>query len=773
MPGAPATTPAPPANGEPGTPLQLSVSGMHCAACVARVEGALAGVPGVAAARVNLATNRAEVEFGAPVPVGDLVAALRRAGYDGRPTELRDADELARRERDAAALRRRFTIAAALALPVVVLGNFGMAGPLHRAIPETVQNVLMLVLATPVQWWAGWPFVKGGWNGLRHRSPDMNLLIAIGTLAAYLYSAAVTLAPATFARLGVPPHTYFDTAVVIVVLILLGRLLEARARAGTTRAMRRLLDLRPQVAHRVAGDATADVALDQVVPGDVLAVRPGEQVPVDGVVVDGRSSVDQSMLTGEPIPVAVGPGDRVTGATLNQGGAFRMRAERVGADTALMRIVRLVERAQTSKADVQRLADRIAAVFVPVVVAIAALAVLLWAVLGPEPRLAHALLAGVAVLIIACPCALGLATPTALVAGTGRGAELGVLVRDAAALESAGRIDVVLFDKTGTLTRGRPEVSAIVPAPGTSEDALLALASSVERDSEHPLAAAIVHAAEARGIAAPRPDDFTAMAGRGVIALLGGDVVVAGTPAFLAEQGVDLEPLEPERARLERQAQTVVGVARGGVLAGWLALRDELKDGAHDAVEALGRAGLEVWMITGDRPRTALAVALAAGIPEQRVIAGVLPEDKAAQVRELQRLGRGVAMVGDGLNDAPALAQADLGIAMGNGTDIAKEAGDLTLIRGDLAAVPLALGLARRTLQVIRQNLFWAFVYNAIGIPIAAGALYVLLRPGGPIGPVFGWQGTLNPMVASLAMVLSSVSVVTSSLRLRGWTPGR
>ena len=746
-------TSAPPGAGES---LQLSITGMHCAACVSRVEDALAQVPGVAAARVNLATERAEVELEHSVSVAALLAAVQAAGYGARPPAMRDDDELAERARAAIALRRRFAIALALALPVIVLGNFGMFRPLRDAIPGPTQNWVMLALATPVQWWAGWPFVRGGWNGLRHRAPDMNLLIAVGTLAAYLFSVAATVAPAAFVRADIEPHTYFDTAAVIVTLILFGR----------------LLDLRPRIAHRESRGAGADVPLDTIVVGDVLVVRPGEHVPVDGVVIDGHSTIDQAMLTGEPIPVAAGAGSHVTGATLNQTGVFRMRAERIGADTVLMQIVRLVQRAQTSKADVQRLADRIAAVFVPVVFAIAAVAVAAWAAFGPEPRLAHALLAGVAVLIIAGPCALGLATPTALVAGTGRGAELGVLVRDARALESAGKLGAIVFDKTGTLTRGRPEVSAIVPVPGGSPETVLVLAASVERDSEHPLAGAIVRAAAARGLATRQPDDFTAVSGRGIVALLDGAVVLVGTPAFLADQGVATAPLDPARERLEAGAQTVVGVARAGEPLGWIALRDELKPGAREAVATLAAGGLEVWMITGDHSGTAHAIARLAGIPAERVIAGVLPDDKAGRIRDLQARGLGVAMVGDGLNDAPALAQADLGIAMGSGTDVAKEASDLTLVSGNLAAVPLAIGLARRTLQVIRQNLFWAFVYNSLGIPIAAGALYVFLRPGGPIGPVLGWQGTLNPMVASVAMALSSVSVVTSSLRLRGYGRG-
>src|SRR5439155_5905748 len=453
---------------------------------------------------------------------------------------------------------------------------------------------------------------------------------------------------------------------------------------------------------------------------------------------------------------------------VNQTGWFRMRAERVGADSMLIRILRLVEQAQASKAEVSKLADRVAAVFVPVVITIAIASFVLWFDFGPPPALAHALLAAVSVLIIACPCALGLATPTALMVGTGRGAELGVLLSGADALESAERIDTVVFDKTGTLTRGKPDVTDLVPAAGVTEANLLAVAAAVEQGSEHPLAAPIVRAARARG-PLPAAEDFTAVPGKGVVALLEGRAVVLGTAAFLAEQGVELGALEARRARLEDQGKTVVAIADAGVASGLIAVSDTLKPDAADAIGALARDGLEVWMITGDNPRTAHAVASAAGIPAERVLAGVLPGEKGAAIRELQARGRRVAMVGDGINDAVALAQADLGIAMGGGTDIAMETSHMTLVRGDLRAVKTAIGLARRTLQVIRQNLFWAFVYNTIGIPVAAGLLYVWLRPGGAIGPLWGWQGTLHPMLASLAMALSSVSVVTSSLRLRGF----
>ncbi len=750
--------------------VELRISGMHCASCVATVERALGTVPGVAEASVNLATERAHVWLGAPVAAERLVAAVRAAGYQARAVDSAAPEDAEQRERAAelADLRRRFVIAAILSAPVVLLGNVGMLPP-FRALDMAAQSWIQLLLATPVQWWAGWPFVRGAWNGVRRRSADMNLLIGVGTLAAYLYSLVATVAPRAFRAAGAEPHLYFDTAVVIVVLILLGRLLEARAKAGTSQAIRRLLGLRPKVAHRVADGETRDVPLDDVRAGDLLLVRPGETVPVDGRVVEGNTSIDRSMLTGEPLPVAVGPGDAVVGATVNQSGAFRMRAEKVGGESVLMQIVRLVHQAQGSKAEVARMADRIAAVFVPVVIAIAIVAFVLWFNLGPAPPLAHALLAAVAVLIIACPCALGLATPTALMVGTGRSAELGVLIRGAEALESADRIDTVVFDKTGTLTLGQPALSAVVPAPGVEAGHLLRVAASIERRSEHPLAAAIITGARVRGTALVEPDDVRAVPGRGVVAVLAGKPVALGTPALLQERGISLAALEAQRASLEADGKTVVAVAEGASLLGLLAVSDTLKPDAVETVATLDRAGLEVWMITGDNARTAHAVARAAGIAPERVLAEVMPGEKRAKVAELQQQDHKVAMVGDGINDAPALAQADLGVAMGGGTDIAMEASGITLVRGDLAGVPLAIRLARRTLQVIRQNLFWAFIYNALGIPVAAGLLFVFLRPGGPVGPVLGWQGTLNPMLASLAMALSSVSVVTSSLRLRGF----
>jgi Cu+-exporting ATPase len=609
--------------------------------------------------------------------------------------------------------------------------------------------------------------VRGARDAVRRRSADMNLLIGVGTLAAYVYSLAATVVPGAFRAVGAAPHVYFDTASVIVTLILLGRLLEAGARARTSQAIRRLLDLRPKLAHRLVDGEARDVPLDQVRPGDLLLVRPGERVPVDGQVVEGRTTVDRSMLTGESIPVEVGPGDTVVGATINQTGAFRMRAGKVGADSVLMQIVRMVQQAQGSKAAVARLADRIAGVFVPVVITIAIAAFVVWFDLGPAPRLANALMAAVAVLIIACPCALGLATPTALMVGTGRGAALGVLVRGAEALEAAHRVDTVVFDKTGTLTHGRPTLVDVVPAAGVDEKRLLTLAASVEQHSEHPLAGAIVTGARVRGASLTEPQELEVLPGRGVVGRLDGRRVVLGTPALMAEHQVALATLEAPRAELEAQGKTVVLVAEEGTALGMLAVSDHLKDDARATVAALAEAGLATWMVTGDNAVTAHAVARQVGIADERVRAEVLPAGKRDLIAELQGSGRRVAMVGDGINDAPALAQADLGVAMGGGTDISMEASDVTLVRGDLAGVPLALRLAHRTLWVIRQNLFWAFAYNSLGIPVAAGLLFVFLRPGGPVGPVLGWDGRLHPMVASLAMALSSVSVVASSLRLR------
>jgi Cu+-exporting ATPase len=597
--------------------------------------------------------------------------------------------------------------------------------------------------------------------------------VGLGTLAAFAYSTwALFFGMSVASGHAAPgvqpmPDVYFDTSVTIVALILLGRMLESRARSGTSRAMRALLELRPRSAIRVRGGLQESIPLDAVSPGDTLLVRPGDRIPVDGRVLDGRSNVNRALVTGEPIPAEVGPGDAVTGGTLNGTGAFRMTAEKVGADSLLMQIVMQVERAQTTKANVQRLADRIAAVFVPAVIGVALVTFVAWWAAGAG--IPAALLKLVAVLIVACPCALGLATPTALVVATGRGAQLGLLARDAGAIERAERVDTVVFDKTGTLTLGSPQLTDVVVAPGADERRLLVAAATAEARSEHPLALAIVRGARERGAEPRVPDDFGATPGLGVYALVEGHAIAVGTGAMLAEYGVSEAPLAAERDRLEARGHTVVAVAEAGELLGLLGLADTLRPEAPAVVRDLTARGFQVWMITGDHARTAAAVAGEAGIAPERVLAGVLPHQKSAAVERLQADGRKVAMVGDGLNDAPALARADVGLAMASGTDVAMEASAFTLLRGDLTAVPDALRLARRTLQVIRQNLFWAFAYNVVLIPVAAGALVPLLGPGAAVGPVFGWHGTLHPMLASVAMALSSVSVVTSSLRLRSF----
>ncbi len=765
--------------------VRLRISGMHCASCVSRVEQAMAGVPGVLAARVNLATQRAEADVVAAAEArpGDgaadsltrrLVAAVRDAGYDAYPITTVGVDdrEKREREREERTAQRRFALAAACAVLVFVLAHVTLLAP--GLLPGTPwqQAFMQFVFALPVQFVAGWPFLRGLARGVLKRAPDMDTLVGLGTLTAFTYSTV-----ALFTGLEVPlhgahgaatvPDVYFDTSTTIVALILLGRLLEARARTSTSRAMRTLLEVRPRSAIRVRGKLEESVPLDRIVPGDVLLVRPGERVPVDGVVLAGRSAVNRSLVTGESVPVPVEPGDRVIGGTLNGMGAFHMRAERVGADSLLLQVVAMVERAQTSKASVQHLVDRVAAVFVPVVVGVGLVTFAVWWFAGAG--FTGSVLKLVAVWIVACPCAMGLATPTALVTATGRGAELGLLARDAGAIERAERLDSVVFDKTGTLTLGAPQLTDVVVAPGADEARLLSAAITAESRSEHPLALAIVRGARARGVEPRGIEDFGGSPGRGAYALAGGRAIAVGSTAMLAEFGASDAPLATERERLAAAGRSVVAVAEAGEFLGLLGLSDAARPEAAQVVGALRQRGLQVWMITGDNAATAAAVAAQVGIGPEYVLSGVMPNEKSARVERLQREGRRVAMVGDGLNDAPALAQSDVGLAMASGTDVAMEASAFTLLRGDLTAVPDALRLARRTMQVIRQNLFWAFAYNVVLIPVAAGVLVPLLSRGGAVGPILGWEGTLHPMLASFAMALSSVSVVMSSLRLRSF----
>ncbi len=738
--------------------LTLPVRGMHCAACVGKVEGALARVPGVEEASVNLATERATVAFDpAAVDIGALQAAVAAAGYElaaapiPRGGEAEDR-ERADREREQRRLGVRVLVGALLSAPLLV---GGMPGIFPWAPAWLRDPWLQLLLATPVQFWVGASFHAGFLSDLRHRSASMSTLVSLGTSAAYGFSVAVTLWPHLFHAAGA--MSYFETAAVVITLVALGRWLEARARGRTSEAIRRLVSLAPRTARVLRDGAEVDVPTAAVLAGDLVRIRPGERLPVDGVVVEGASAVDESMLTGESLPVDKAPGAAVSGGTVNRTGSFVFRATRVGSETTLARIVKLVEEAQGSRAPIQRLADRVAAVFVPIVLVIAALTFAGWWRFGPEPALVFALTNAVAVLVIACPCAMGLATPTAIMVATGRGAEHGVLVRSAAALERLHAVNTLVFDKTGTLTVGHPRVTDVVVAdPGIAEADLLALAAAAEQGSEHPIGEAIVTLAKERGLALPAVGEFVTVPGQGVDALAVDGRVLLGNRALMEARGIDFDALALPAAALAAEGKTVVYLALAGRALGLVAVADVLKPDAAAAVTALRRRGLEVAMLTGDQRTTALAIARQAGI--ERVLAEVQPEAKAREIAALRAAGRVVAMVGDGINDAPALAQADVGIAMGSGTDVAIEAADVTLMRGELAAVVTAVDLSRRTIRIVKQNLLWAFGYNAVLIPVAAGVLYPL------------WGVRLSPILAGAAMAFSSVSVVTNSLRLKRWT---
>jgi Cu+-exporting ATPase len=686
-----------------------------------------------------------------PEVVRDAPGSCPICGMALEPMEISAEEE---ESAELADMRRRFRVSAVLTLPLFVLAMSEMWRPLHGRGWLWLQ----LALATPVVLWGGWPFFERGWASLVSRRLNMFTLIALGTAAAYGYSVLAVLAPAWFPAAfrghGGAIAVYFEAAAVIVTLVLLGQVLELRARSRTGAAIRALLGLAPRTARRIeAGGAERDVPLDAVVPGDLLRIRPGEKIPVDGVVTEGRSAVDESMLTGEPMPVEKDPGDRVVGATVNQTGGLVIRADKVGAETLLAQIVRMVAEAQRSRAPIQRLADRVSAWFVPAVIAVAVVAFVAWAAFGPEPRLAYALVNAVAVLIIACPCALGLATPMSIMVATGRGAQAGVLFKNAEAIEQLRAVDTLVVDKTGTLTEGRPRLSAVEVAPGTDANELLRLAASLERGSEHPLAAAIVAGAEARGLALAAPERFESHTGRGVSGAVGERRVALGNVRLLDELGIAPGPLAARAEALRADGQTAMFVAVDGRAAGLVAVADPIKATTPEAIRRLQEDGIRVVMLTGDSRTTAQAVAKRLGLDE--VVAEVLPEEKAAHVRELQAGGRCVAMAGDGVNDAPALAQADVGIAMGTGTDVAMESADVTLVRGDLRGIVRARSLSRATLRNIRQNLFFAFAYNALGVPVAAGLLYP-------------WLGVLlSPMVAAAAMSLSSVSVIGNALRLR------
>ena len=754
--------------------LQLPIVGMTCASCVNRIERYLRRTPGVQEATVNLATETATIHY-LPELAGrtELVAAVEAAGYDVRPPRTTTgpsgsvtldaaagstlsaaaaaaAAEATERAGEARTLLIEALVSIAVAVGIMIL----MFWP-QDAIPLTDLNRLVLIPATVVQLWPGARFYRPAWRAFRHGAANMDTLVAIGTTAAWGYSVLVTLWPSTVVEAGFEPMTYFDAAALIVGLVLLGRWLEARAKSRMTGAIHGLLDLAPATARRVSPDGDVVVPLDAVVPGDLLRVRPGDRIPTDGIVVDGASSIDESMITGESVPVERSVGDEVIGATVNTTGSFLMRATRVGTDTVLARIVDLVERAQGSKAPIQRTADRIAEVFVPVVLVIAAVTFVAWYLLGPEPRLTFALVSSIAVLVIACPCAMGLATPTAIMVGTGRGAESGILIEGGEALEATGRLDTVLLDKTGTLTVGRPSVVDVVPAVGWDPARILDLAASSERGSEHPLAGAILERARADGLGTLPATGFVARPGLGVEARVDGRSVVVGTARTLAERGVATEPLAGAAERAATVGRTAAWLAVDGRLAGLILLSDRLKPEAPAAVARLRALGLDPWLVSGDSRSTAESIGRDAGIAPDRVLAEVLPAEKVATVERLQRAGARVAMVGDGINDAPALARADVGIAIGTGADVAIEASDVTLVGGDPRLVASAVELSRRTLRVIRQNLFWAFAYNVVLIPVAAGVLY----------PAFGIN--LSPALAAGAMAISSLTVVGNSLRLR------
>jgi Cu+-exporting ATPase len=655
-------------------------------------------------------------------------------------------------------MTRRFWIGLLLAAPVVVLEMGGHLIGAHRWLAQSVSNWIQLVFATPVVLWAGWPFLMRGFQSLRTRNLNMFTLIALGTGVAWIYSIAATVAPELFPPAfrdhGGAVAAYFEAAAVITVLVLLGQVLELRAREATSGAIKALLDLAPKIARRLRDDGGEDdVSLDAVAVGDRLRVRPGEKVPVDGVLIEGRSSLDESMVTGESMPVSKDVGGKVVAGTLNMSGGFVMRAEKVGRDTLLAQIVQMVATAQRSRAPIQRLADRVASWFVPLVIAVAVVAFAAWAVFGPEPRFAFGLVAAVSVLIIACPCALGLATPMSIMVGVGRGAQAGVLIKNAEALERMEKVDTLVVDKTGTLTQGKPKVVAVVPAPDFAESDVLRIAASVERSSEHPLAAAIVAAAAERKLELAPVRGFDAPAGKGAIGMVEHRRVAVGNAAFLAEFNIDTAALAADAERLRADGATAVFAGINGKAAGVIAIADPVKPTTPDALDALRAAGLRIVMLTGDNRTTAIAVARRLGITE--IEAEVLPEQKSSVIEKLAREGRVVAMAGDGVNDAPALAAAEVGIAMGTGTDVAMESAGVTLLQGDLTGIVRARALSRATMNNIRQNLFFAFIYNAAGVPIAAGVLY----------PAFGLL--LSPIIAAAAMALSSVSVVSNALRLR------
>ena len=734
--------------------VEIPIQGMHCASCVQAIEKALLQEKGITKASVNLASEKAKIDYiPSLISLPEIKKVIEQTGYKvlklPEEGELEDLESKIR-EKEYRKLRTKFFVGTILGLIIF----FGSMPHWFPWIPSFLNNFFVLwILATPVQFWIGRQFYRGAWSAFRHRNADMNTLIAVGTSAAYLYSVAATVFPSFFESGGINPDVYFDTSAMIIVLILFGRLLEARAKGHTSDAIKKLIGLQPKTARVKRGKQDKDIAIEDVVVGDEILVRPGEKIPVDGIILGGKSTVDESMITGESMPVNKEAGDEVIGASLNKTGSFWFQASRVGKDTALARIIKLVRDAQGSKAPIQRLADVIASYFVPVVISIAIATFVIWFNFGPTPALTFSLLNFVAVMIVACPCALGLATPTAVMVGTGKGAENGILIKGGESLETAHKIDTIVFDKTGTLTKGEPEVTDLLAGSAFSEEKILQVTASIEKMSEHPLGEAIAKKAEERKITLLEPDDFHVIQGRGIESKIDGKNVLIGSENLMEEKNVDVHDFKSMAADFSKEGKTPVYVALQGKAAGLVAVADTLKDDAIRALEKLKAEGIDVIMLTGDNRRTAQAIAKKAGIAS--VIPEVLPADKVKHIHRLQSKGKKVAMVGDGINDAPALAQADVGIAIGSGTDVAMEAADITLIRDELTGVVKAIALSQQTIKVIKQNLFWAFFYNTLGIPIAAGILY----------PFFGIL--LSPIIASAAMASSSVSVVSNSLRLR------
>ncbi len=746
---------------------RIGIEGMHCASCLARIEKELAAVPGVGEAVVNLTSEQATVRYDPrAASVDDLEEAVRRAGYMPRGGPAPGEDPLERQERDRQreydSLMRKFWFAAGISVPVLILSYPELIGLNQWSVFKTGSDSLWWIwralglVTVPVLVWAGSQFYTGAWQALRHRSANMHVLIATGITAAWLYSTVAVIAPGIFPEASLAKE-YYDVSAVVVALVTLGMALEVKAKGRSSEAIRKLVGLQAKTARVIRDDVEVDIPVDQVTVGDLVAVRPGEKVPVDGVIVEGTSSLDEGMVTGESLPVDKTVGDEVIGATINKTGAFRFRATKVGADTALASIVRMVGDAQATKLPIQRVVDQVAGIFAPAVMIVAIAAFVVWFDLGPTPVLAYAVIVAVTVLIIACPCALGLATPTSLTVGMGKGAEQGVLFRGGDALQAARQLQVIVLDKTGTITHGKPALTDVIPASGFGEQEVLRIAAAVELDSEHPLAQAIVQGATERGIDPSRANSFEAVPGHGVDARVDGRAVLLGNRKLMSEREIDTSDLDGSAERLAGEGKTPMYLAVDGHAASLVAVADTIKPDSVTAIKRLRAAGLDVVMITGDNQRTAQAIARQVGV--DRVLAEVLPQDKAHEVQKLQLQSRKVGMVGDGINDAPALTQADVGFAIGTGADVAIEASDVTLVGGSLMSVATAVEISQATMANVKQNLFGAFIYNSAGLPIAAGVLY----------PAF--SVLLSPLIAAAAMAFSSVTVVSNANRLRRWAP--